>query len=385
MTAADEEFEGQRRRRFTRLQLANAGGQLQQMMGDLRAAFCGQQEQVIWSIMRGDNLIVQVIGTGGSKSLSFMLLAYCAPDGVMIVVTLLVALRTDMDAWCSRLGLALTTWRSGGRANLAAAMVVFVTPESAVTEGFQDFVGRLQQRQQLDWVVLDECHVVLDGLRGFQPALRALGRTVQEFGAQLVCLMAMLLPAEEWEFFAVMGIQQEQVQVFCEATMQRNIEYGVVVVASGSGGGGRGCGRGRGAASHRRRAKSGLGLWSGWEGEDGELSAVEERGCQEVRDWLRQQPCGKAVVYSSTIEGVERIAEALGCAAFHSSISSMEDKALRLEAWRRGDSANWGVIMATNALGLGINMLDVRLVVHAGMPRQLRDFVQESGRAGRDG
>ncbi|KAF5484112.1 Bloom syndrome protein-like protein [Colletotrichum fructicola] len=380
-TAADEEFEGQRRRRFTRLQLANAAAQLRQMMGDPRAAFRGQQERVIRSIMRGDDPIVQVTGTGGGKSLSFMLPAYCAPDGVTIVVTPLVALRTDMDARCSRSGLASTTWRGGGRANTAAATVVFVTPESAVTQGFRDFVGRLQRRQQLDRVVLDECHVVLDGSRGFRPALRALGRTVQEFGAQLVCLTATLPPAEEREFFAVTGIRPERVRVFREATTRRNIEYGVVVVALGSGGGG----RGRGAASHRRRAKSGLGLWSGQEGEDGELSAVEERGCQEVRDWLRQQPRGKAVVYSSTIEGVERMAEALGCAAFHSSIGSTEDKASRLEAWRRGDGADGGVIVATNALGLGIDVPDVRLVVHAGMPRRLRDFVQESGRAGRDG
>ncbi|KAK1837415.1 hypothetical protein CCHR01_19963, partial [Colletotrichum chrysophilum] len=134
-----------------------------------------------------------------------------------------------------------------------------------------------------------------------------------------------------------------------------------------------------------RRGRSGLGSGSGQTGEDGELSAVEERGCQEVRDWLRQKPRGKAVVYGSTIEGVERMAEALGCAAFHSSIGSTEDKASRLEAWRRGDGANRGVIVATNALGLGIDVPDVRLVVHAGMPRRLRDFVQESGRAGRDG
>lgn len=39
--------------------------------------------------------------------------------------------------------------------------------------------------------------------------------------------------------------------------------------------------------------------------------------------------------------------------------------------------------MATNALG--VDMPDVRWVVHAGVPRTLVDLAQESGRGGRDG
>ncbi|KAK2035910.1 hypothetical protein LZ31DRAFT_571661 [Colletotrichum somersetense] len=122
----NKEWEQARQKRFTRLQSANAGRQLQQMSGDLQAAFRSQQEAVI------------------RKSLSFILPAYCAPDGVTIVVT----------PQADRL-----------------ATVVFITPESAVTEGFQDFVRRLQGRQQVDRVVLDKCHMVLDRLKGFQPTL----------------------------------------------------------------------------------------------------------------------------------------------------------------------------------------------------------------------
>ena len=40
--------------------------------------------------------------------------------------------------------------------------------------------------------------------------------------------------------------------------------------------------------------------------------------------------------------------------------------------------------MATSALGAGIDIPDVRLVVYVRLPQSLRDFVQESGRAGRD-
>ncbi|KAK1446545.1 hypothetical protein CMEL01_16820, partial [Colletotrichum melonis] len=81
-----------RLRRFARLRQVDMVGRLRQMTGNDAAAFRGNQEKAIRAIVNGHSPVVQVLGTGGGKSLSFMLPAFCSADGVTIVITPLTAL-----------------------------------------------------------------------------------------------------------------------------------------------------------------------------------------------------------------------------------------------------------------------------------------------------
>jgi len=43
------------------------------------------------------------------------------------------------------------------------------------------------------------------------------------------------------------------------------------------------------------------------------------------------------------------------------------------------------VVFATVAMGMGVDIPSIRHVIHVGPPRTIREYVQETGRAGRDG
>jgi superfamily II DNA helicase RecQ len=372
----DTERKHNRFQRFKRMQQVNIAGQLKQMMGE-EAKFRGQQETVIRAIMRGESPIVQIAGTGEGKSMSFLLPAYCSNDdgGTTVVIVPLVALRDDMHRRCAESGIGTYVWDSRGAHRIAP--IIFVTPESAVTKGFGEFMARLQARGVLDRVVVDECHTILDSSDRFRPQMLELGRVLNEWGVQKVFLTATLPPEEVGRFLEVTGLSANRVKIFRSPTTRANIGYRVIKVQPPKRRDHHRHQRHGGQHGEGKRGSSKKG--SGQVGEDEE--AEDDVIVKLVREWLHRNSHGRVIVYASTIERVERLGGLLECSVYHSKIDTAMGKWQRLRLWMEQGH----LIVATDALGLGVDVPDVRLVVHAGMPRRLRNYVQESGRAGRDG
>jgi len=189
---------------------------------------------------------------------------------------------------------------------------------------------------------MDECHVVLDSGTDFQPKLRALGVEIVQWGTQLIFLTATLPLKDEEEFFKAMHIPAECVP-FRGPTTRRNIRYQVQEV---------------------------------------EGDTIEAIG-QLVEEKLEQYAApSKIIVYGGSVEQTIAIGEALECPIYHRNVDDRAGKARRMKELMEGKHR---VIAATNALGLEVDLPDIQVVIHVGQPQKLRDYSQESGRAGRDG
>jgi superfamily II DNA helicase RecQ len=246
-----------------------------------------------------------------------------------------------MKRRCQKLGISCVEWESCHPPDAAA--VVLVTPESAVGEAFTTFLNRLQATRQLDRIVIDECHIVLNRQYTFRKQMQQLGGLVAA-ETQIVMLTATLPPSEEDELFRRMHFDPEQVKMFRAPTARTNVAYCVIKV--------------------EQRAKK---------------QEVEATVLAMVRRKLRKYRTGKIVVYGNSVAKVKALAEKLECQAYHHAAVG---KASMLEAFMAGRQR---IIVATSALGMGVDVPDIRCIIHIDWPFSVLDYAQESGRAGRDG
>ncbi|KUJ21510.1 uncharacterized protein LY89DRAFT_694126 [Mollisia scopiformis] len=232
------------------------------------------------------------------------LLAKSMSSGTTVVISPLVSLQDHIVERCQQAGISCVKWDA--RQCHSPSQIVIVTLESAVSKTFGTFLDRLQGLHLLERFVFNECYTPLDSTAEFRPRMRQLGELVER-GVQMVYLTAMLPPHAEPEFMNIVRIKADDVHMFRSPTSRPNITYSVVEYEEDEFG-------------------------------RGDIAAVRKLVEQKLED-------------------------ALDYYAYYRDVS---DAAVKDEIRKAWESANGRVVVATNAFGLGINRLDVRIVVHIG-------------------
>ena len=145
--------------------------------------FKGLQEQVVKSIITGNNTFV-IMPTGGGKSLCYQLPALVL-DGTAIVVSPLIALmKNQVDAirsLSSEQGIAHVLNSSLNKTEIAKVKkditsgitkLLYVAPESLTKEEYIEFLNSVK----ISFVAIDEAHCISEWGHDFRPAYHRISR-----------------------------------------------------------------------------------------------------------------------------------------------------------------------------------------------------------------
>ncbi|MEQ8819033.1 MAG: RecQ family ATP-dependent DNA helicase [Sumerlaeia bacterium] len=322
--------------------------------------FRDRQEEAIDRLVRGESLLY-LAPTGSGKSLVYQV-AGLVRGGLTLVVSPLRALIGQQCAVLRSLGLLATELHcgiSGKRQyeilrdevlNDARPRFLFLSPERAFSDGFVEYV--LQRvRDRIGLVVIDEAHCISQWGHSFRPSYKGLPsflHRVFDDGERppLLGLTATLNPREEREIRAEFGLDESAV-LRSDCLRRTNLELSV--------------------ESH--------------EDEDAKLARLE--------DLLADPGRGKTLVYVHRKSG--RYGTSSLASHFGGPVQGVDYfDADRTDEEKRGVLAGFlngslHTVFATSAFGMGIDIPDIRLVVHYLMPESAEQFYQEVGRGGRDG
>ena len=288
--------------------------------------------------------VIVVLGTGSGKSLILMVAAAMEGARTTVVILPTVALRTNMIQRVQAMGIRTVEWSPG---QTRTAPLVFASAEAACSAGFSDYVARLQMRQVLDRIIVDEAHLTITA-SNYRKSMKRLGWYVRQVATQSVWLTATLPPLFEEVFHHRNYLTRPT--VVRDSTNRRNIRYSIETY----------------------NARDGLAAGA---------IALARKYCAA----LSGHRTDRIIIYCQTKETMQAIADALSCPTYTGDCDIMDQQAKdeALVQWEGPTGSP--AIVATSALSVGYDYPYVRYVIHAGPPRCMTDFSQESGRAGRDG
>ena len=329
--------------------------ELRQLMGP-NAVFKSSYQAcaVELSAQRKNDLLV-VLGTGGGKSLVFMLCAVNEDeDGLTtIVIVPLVALALDLARRLRNKKIRVAMWSN--TTSYYSAQVTIVVSETAASEGFLSYFLKGCREKKIARVVVDEIHTIHTD-NHYRPLLSRI-KDLRQGDVQFIGLSATILPAAVTKTMELMHFLPGNTLLIRAPTQRKEIAYSVFEII------------------HTSYSSSDPAEALYRDADDGQSRKVIDYIKQSVSRYSHKE---RALIFCKTKNDAENFAHALECNLYHADVTEKESI---LESWRSGTNK---ALVATSALGAGFDYPTVELVVNYQKPRNIIDFSQESGRGGRE-
>ncbi|KAF9507571.1 hypothetical protein BS47DRAFT_1398501 [Hydnum rufescens UP504] len=313
-----------------------------------------QQLEVIQAALERRDVFV-LWPTGSGKSLCYQLPAVyeSLQYGITVIISPLRTLILDQSLNLARTNVYVI--RLSGDQSLEerqfmlnklfqlTSCMLYVTPEMFFGRSCQDAISKLRIKKRLSRFVVDEAHCILEFGESFRKQYQRLSVLRQTYpDVPIMALTATANPKVMRETIKTLHI--ENCFVSRQPMDRSNLRYSVLWRAPGQG-----------------SIKSVFPIISRHQGQSGIVYCHGTATCTWLANKLKEQD--------------------IKAEGFHASLDPI-DRRTRYDQWLRGELL---VLVATVALGMGVDHPSVRFIIHWDVPKSLDAYIQETGRAGRDG
>ena len=316
---------------------------LQQYFG--HSSFRPGQEQVVDAIISGQD-VLGVMPTGAGKSVCYQVPAMLMP-GLTLVISPLISLMQDQVAALEEEGVHAACLNSALPEGLYSTIlraalegdykILYVAPERLLTDSFL----YLAMHARIAFVAVDEAHCVSQWGQDFRPSYLKIAEFISRLPYRPVIGAFTATATEQVKQDIIALLQLNQPFTLTTGFDRPNLYFGVA----------------------RPRDKE-----------------------RYIEEYILDHRDRSGIVYCATRKSVESVCKELrsvGISAtrYHAGLTP-EERSKNQEDFVYDRKR---VMVATNAFGMGIDKSNVSFVLHYNMPKNLENYYQEAGRAGRDG
>lgn len=306
------------------------------------------QEEIILDVLHGRD-VLGILRTGTGKSLCYQLPAKMLP-GITIVVSPLISLMIDqvreLEAIHYRQVTALHSFQQWSERqtilrNLHHYKLIYVSPE--ILQNKQ--IIRLFKEQQVSLFVVDEAHCISQWGYDFRPDYLRLPEVIETLSHPTV--------------LALTGTATPNVREDIQDKLKRpNMVEHVYPMD---------------------RENISLVVE--------EINGTEAEKLEHLLRWIKRTNAPTIVYFSSRI-ATEKVAQHISNQLAHKQVAYYHgglETTDRLKIQQQFMNDQLDIICCTSAFGMGINKSNIRMIIHYHLPSQIESYIQEIGRAGRDG
>lgn len=317
------------------------------------------QVNVIENVLNNGNTLC-VMPTGSGKSIIYYLSGLIS-GGITIVISPLIALICEQEENLKKLGIEVLALHSGISSekqfssllkfaqNKINPKFIFVSPEKLATDGFFEYCIQCR-KNEIKLITIDEVHCVSQWGLHFRPFYKDipgfLYNVFHDKTPNILALTATLNPKELTDITTAFKIKIEN--ILKDTNFMRS-EITLKVIKC----------------------------------------ITEEEKEDKLWNLLKIHKDEKTLVYVYRVKGGRSVEDfsyranyehSLKSAFFHGEMSAKE----RQEIIAKYKSDKINVIFATSAFGMGLDIKDIRVVIHFWIPESIEQYYQEIGRAARD-